>query len=59
MEKIINNPLKCFKNKNYNNFIRQIFWCAPPYYYNRFIMSLFTTEVLFFIIYKILHNKNF
>ena len=57
-KEIINDPLKCFKNKKkYINFIKQIFWCAPPYYYyNWFIMSLFTTEVLFFIIYKILHN---
>ena len=53
---IINNPLKCFKKpKIYIRFFKQIFWCAPPYYYyNWFIMSLFNTEIIFFIFYKIL-----
>jgi fucose 4-O-acetylase-like acetyltransferase len=55
---IINNPLKCFKKpKIYTHFFKQIFWCAPPYYYyNWFIMSLFNTEIIFFIFYKILRK---
>ena len=57
-KQIINNPQKCFrKPKIYVLFLKQIFWCAPPYYYyNWFIMSLFTTEIIFFIFYKIFQN---
>ena len=57
-KQIINNPLKCFKKpKIYILFFKQIFWCAPPYYYyNWFIMSLFTTEIIFFTFYKIFEN---